>query len=182
MPRMIQILAISGSLRAASSNTALVYAAALLAPSNVEILISDALGGLPHFNPDLDTDTPPAAVAAWRAQWRAADAVLICSPEYAHGVPGSLKNGLDWLVSSGELMDKPLALVNISPRSTFAQAQLTEILTVMMARVVPEASPTLPVSGKNLDAAGIAHHPEFAERLRDALAALIADCASHSAA
>ena len=169
----MRIMAISGSLRAASSNTALVRAAALLAPPNVDVFVSNAIGELPHFNPDLDNETPPAAVADWRAQWRAADAVLMCSPEYAHGVPGSLKNTLDWLVSSGELMNKPLALINISPRSTFAQAQLTEILTVMMARIVPEASPVLPISGTNLDAAGIARHPEFAAKLRDALTALV---------
>ena len=169
----MRILAISGSLRAASSNTALVQAAALLAPPNVKVLVSNALGELPHFNPDLDTDIPPAAVADWRAQWRDADAVLICSPEYAHGVPGSLKNGLDWLVSSGELMNKPLALINISPRSLFAQAQLTEILTVMMARIVLEASPVLPISGTNLDADKIANHAEFAARLRAALTALV---------
>ena len=172
----MRILAISGSLRAISSNTALVQAAVLLAPPNVEVVVSNALGGLPHFNPDLDNETLPAAVAEWRAQWRDADAVLICSPEYAHGVPGSLKNGLDWLVSSGELMYKPVALINISPRSTFAQAQLTEILTVTMARIIPEASPVLPISGANLDAAGIVQNTEFAAKLRDALTALVLHC------
>lgn len=174
----MRILAISGSLRAVSSNTALVQAAALLAPPNVEVILYTGLGELPHFNPDLDTETPPSAVADFRAKLRAAAGVLICSPEYVHGVPGTLKNALDWIVSSGELMNKPLALVNISPRSTFAQAQLTEILTTMMARIIPEASPELPLAGKNLDAAGIAAHPEFAPRLRDALTALTLSCAS----
>ena len=69
-------------------------------------------------------------------------------------------------------MYKPLALINISPRSTFAQAQLTEILTVTMGRIVPEASLTLPISGANLDAAGIVQHTEFAAQLRAALTAL----------
>ena len=148
----------------------------MLAPPNVEVIVSNALGGLPHFNPDLDNETLPVAVAEWRAQWREANAVLICSPEYAHGVPGSLKNGLDWLVSSGELMYKPLALINISPLSTFAHAQLTETLTVTMARIIPDASLTLPIAGKNLDSAGIAGHTEFAPKLRDALTALISRC------
>jgi len=62
-------------------------------------------------------------------------------PEYAHGVPGVLKNGLDWVVGSGELVDKPVTLFNASPRGTYAQASLTETLTVMSAKVVPEASP-----------------------------------------
>ncbi len=171
----MKILAISGSLRTASSNAALIEASALLAPPNCEVIISHALGGLPHFNPDLDNETPPDSVTSWRAQWRAADAALICSPEYARGIPGSLKNGLDWLVSSGELMNKPLALINISPRSTFAHSQLTEILTVMMAKIIPTASPTLAISGTNLDAAGIAAHPEFSVRLSEAVAAIIAE-------
>ena len=172
----MKIFAISGSLRAVSSNTALVQAAALLVPPNVQVEIYVGLGDLPHFNPDLDTDAPPPAIADFRARIKAADAILICSPEYVHGVPGSLKNALDWIVSSGELMNKPLALINISPRSAFAQAQLTEILTTMMARIVPEASITLPLAGKSLDAAGIANHSEFANPLRDALKALVLNC------
>ena len=169
----MRILAISGSLRAASSNTALVEAAALLALPNAAVTLYTGLGELPHFNPDLDGDTPPPAVADLRAQIQSADALLVCSPEYVHGIPGSLKNALDWIVSSGELMHKPLALINISPRSMFAQAQLTEILMTMMARIVPEASPTLPLAGKNLDAAGIAANLEFAAPLRAALTALV---------
>jgi NAD(P)H-dependent FMN reductase len=92
----MRILAISGSLRAASSNTAVLQAAIELAPPDVEIVRCDGLSELPHFNPDLDDANAPAPVANWRAQLKAADGVLISSPEYAHGVPGSLKNALDW--------------------------------------------------------------------------------------
>ena len=72
------------------------------------------LADVPPFNPDLDTDTAPVEVVRFRAALEACDAILICSPEYAHGVSGVLKNALDWVVGSGELMDKPIALINAS--------------------------------------------------------------------
>lgn len=93
----MQILAISGSLRAVSSNTAVLRAAAMLAPTGVNITIYSGLGDLPHFNPDIDVDPAPLAVASFREQLKESDGVLISSPEYAHGVPGSMKNALDWL-------------------------------------------------------------------------------------
>src|SRR5689334_14942965 len=119
MVRMIQVLAISGSLRGNSSNTIVLKAAALLAPDSVSISHYGGLGSLPHFNPDLEGHEG-YAVADFRRQLQTSRAVLICSPEYAHGVPGVMKNALDWVVSSGELVDKPVALINASPRSTFA--------------------------------------------------------------
>src|SRR5438105_3467377 len=115
----MRILTISGSLRSASSNTTLLRAAAALAPEGVEIILYDGLGDLPHFNPDLEEANLPS-VMDFRARLRAADGVLISSPEYAHGVPGVMKNALDWVVGSGEFVDKPVALLNASPRSTYA--------------------------------------------------------------
>ena len=90
---------------------------------------------VPPFNPDLDTDTAPVGVVRFRAALEACDAILICSPEYAHGVSGVLKNALDWIVGSGELMDKPIALINASGRATLAYASLRETLTTMSGRV-----------------------------------------------
>ena len=98
---------------------------------------------------------------------------MISSPEYAHGVPGVLKNALDWLVSSGETVGKPVALLNASPRSTYAQASLREILTTMAARVNETASVTVPLLGSALDAAGIVAHPELSAMLRAAMSAFI---------
>src|SRR5882762_1143612 len=95
----LRVLALSGSLRAKSINTAVLSAVQSLAPAGLGVTLHRGLGDLPHFNPDLDTATPPAAVAAWREAVNAADVLLICTPEYAHGVPGALKNALDWLVS-----------------------------------------------------------------------------------
>ncbi|MBS1766334.1 MAG: NAD(P)H-dependent oxidoreductase [Acidobacteria bacterium] len=138
----MRIFAISGSLRARSFNTALLLAAGGLVPPDVAVELYEGLGGLPHFNPDLDIEPPPAAVADLRARLAEADGVLICSPEYAHGVPGSLKNALDWIVSSGEFTDKPVLLINASPSfmgASLAQANLVEILRVMGASLPDSA-------------------------------------------
>lgn len=144
----MRVLAISGSLRASSSNTLLLVAAAELAPEGVEVVMYHGLGELPHFNPDLDRalDDPdlPAQVRDLRTRVGSADALLISSPEYAHGVPGSLKNALDWLVGGSEMPGMPVALLNASPRSTHAQASLAETLRTMSADVVagsPFAAP-----------------------------------------
>ena len=167
----MRILAISGSLRGASSNTALLRAATALAPESVEITLHGGLGDLPHFNPDLDVEPGPPAVLDFRARLQAADGVLISSPEYAHGVPGVLKNALDWVVGSGELVEKPVALINASPRATHGQASLTETLAVMSARLVPEASITVPLLGRKLDEAGMVADPEIGGALRAAIRA-----------
>jgi chromate reductase, NAD(P)H dehydrogenase (quinone) len=175
----IRILAISGSIRASSSNTALLHAATKLAPENVHIDIYGGLAELPHFNPDLDGDTVPASVSDFRNQLRAVDGVLISTPEYAHGVPGVLKNSLDWVVSSGEFVDKPVALINASPRSTYAQASLTETLTVMMARLIAEASITVPLLGRILPDGGIVSDPEISRPLCSAILAFSLAINSH---
>lgn len=164
----MRILAISGSLRRCSSNSILLRAARVLAPEGIEIALYDGLGDLPHFNPDLEGLEPPA-VPHFRQKLKAADGVLISSPEYAHGVPGSLKNALDWIVGSGELADKPVALLNASPRATHAQASLEETITVMSARVIKEASLTIPVQGKHLDESGIVADPELSRLVLQAV-------------
>jgi NAD(P)H-dependent FMN reductase len=166
----MKILAISGSLRAASTNTALLRAAALLAPAEVEIDLYMGLGGLPHFNPDLE-DAEPPAVTDLRARVREAGGLLFAVPEYAHGVPGALKNLLDWLVGGEEFIDKPIALLNASPRATHAQASLRETIRTMSGNVVEEASIAVPLLGKTFDPAAIAADPELSVLLREALAA-----------
>lgn len=169
----MRVLAISGSLRRRSSNTALVNAALQLAPSGVEVSVYAGLEHLPPFNPDLDGDLPPAAVKDFRAALQRCDALLISSPEYAHGVPGVLKNALDWVVGSGELVDKPVALVNASSRATHAWNSLVETLTVMSAHVVGEASTIVPLDGTTLDSNGIAADPRLSALIVAALEKLI---------
>ena len=171
---LIRLLTICGSLRAGSSNAALLDAVVLLAPDGVEVSRCGGLASLPQFNPDSDVDPAPSPVRELRKQVASADALIISSPEYAHGVPGALKNALDWLVSGVEIYGKPIALLNPSPRSLFAHPQLAETLRTMGALVVEEASVSLPISGRRLDVAGIAADAELAERLRRALEALVA--------
>ncbi|MBC7369845.1 MAG: NAD(P)H-dependent oxidoreductase [Undibacterium sp.] len=167
----LRVLAISGSLRRVSSNMALLQAAALVAPDGMEVVLTETVGALPHFNSDLD-GAEPSVVQAWREELRAAGAILISSPEYAHGVPGALKNALDRAVSSGELSAKPVALWNASPRATLAQASLAEIVRTMDAKPCEAAGVTLPLLGKGLDAAGIVAVSAWAAELRGALGTL----------
>src|SRR5690242_2632218 len=106
LPPPVRILGISGSLRRASSNRAVIDAAARVAADGIAVSVYQELEQLPPFNPDLDTEDAPVTVARFREALAAADAILICSPEYAHGVSGVMKNALDWVVSSGEFIDK----------------------------------------------------------------------------
>jgi chromate reductase len=167
----MNILAISGSLRAVSINSALLRAAVRLAPPDMSIELYDELGGLPLFNPDIEA-TEPAIVVRLRSRIIAADAVLIASPEYAHGVTGVLKNALDWMVGNESFVNKPVALLNASPVSIHAYASLKEIITVMSARIVEEASITVPLRGSRLDEQGIVFDPIISTSLQQALIAL----------
>ena len=171
----MRLLAISGSLRAASINTAALEALALVAPEGVEVVLYRDLAELPPFNPDEDEDerVPPAA-AALRALVRQSDGLVIAAPEYAHGVPGALKNALDWLVASDAIPGKPIALLNAAPRAFHAQSALRETLATMAARLVPEAFVTLPLGGRAMGAAAIAADPRLADRLREGLDAILA--------
>lgn len=168
----VRVLAISGSLRAASSNGAVVEAAGLVAPDGVRVEVYGGLAGLPHFNPDVEETALPPEAAELRAAVGRADAVLISSPEYAHGVPGSLKNALDWLVGGPEFYRKPVALVNASPGSVHAPAQLAEIVATMGGDLVRAALVELPLRGRGLTGAGLAADPALGGPLRGALAAL----------
>ena len=130
----MKLLALSGSLRATSSNAAILRAVARLAGTTLETF---ATATLPHFSPDLDVDPLPAPVVTLRAAVGEATALVIVTPEYAHGMPGSLKNALDWLVSATEPIDKPALLISASPAgAVHAHAQLTEVLRTMSMQVI----------------------------------------------
>jgi chromate reductase, NAD(P)H dehydrogenase (quinone) len=171
----MRILAISGSLRAISFNSAALWAAIALAPAGVEISFYSGLADLPHFNPDRDAEPLPDVVKALRDIVGRSDGLLMAVPEYAHGIPGTFKNALDWLVSGVEFPGKPVALINTSQRATHAQAQLREILATMSARLIDGACLTLPLMGRNLDAAGILADAELAVPSRQALARFTAE-------
>lgn len=170
----MQLLAICGSLRAHSSNGELLRALANAAAPDVAVEIYEGLATLPHFNPDLDQDgmVLPAPVQELRRKIAGADGLVISSPEYAHGVPGSLKNALDWLVSGPEMVYKPIALLNPSPRSVHAQASIAETLRTMSTTLVDGACVALPISGRGLDADGILANEELRDQLDRVLEAM----------
>jgi chromate reductase, NAD(P)H dehydrogenase (quinone) len=172
----MKILAISGSLRPKSSNTALLRAAVALAPKAMQLTIYDGIDKLPHFNPDIDTDGALSSVMDWRSQLQQADGVLFCTPEYAHGVPGVLKNALDWLVSSGEFMHKPTAVISVSPSpdgGNKANASLVQTLRVMMAKISDEATLCIPAISAKLSDSGKITDPATETALKSLLEALM---------
>src|SRR5882724_638043 len=114
MPAKTRILLISGSTRGASANTAALRTLQSVAPASVTAELYDGLAGLPAFNPDDDGADVPQPVAALRADIATADAVVVCTPEYAGTLPGSFKNLLDWTVGGGELNGKPVAWLNVA--------------------------------------------------------------------
>jgi chromate reductase, NAD(P)H dehydrogenase (quinone) len=134
-----KILAISGSLRATSSNTIILKAIQQIVPANVDYTIYQGLATLPAFDDSMEAPEP---VTNWRSQLSEADGVLICSPEYAFGIPGALKNALDWTVGSGELVNKPLALITAATGGDKAHAAWLQIFTALSANI-PEGGALL---------------------------------------
>jgi NAD(P)H-dependent FMN reductase len=170
-PANVRVLALCGSLRATSINAALLRAAARLAPPGMSVQLAASLGNLPLFNADLEA-SPPEAVMAFHDAIANCDALLIASPEYAHGVTGTIKNALDWLVGYEPFAFKSIAVFNASPRATHADAALRETLQAMAAQVVIPASIALPLLGSRLDEDGIVATPQLAGPIRVALLAL----------
>ena len=167
----MKILAISGSLRKASLNSMLLRAVARVAPSDMDVILYRGLGELPLFNPDIE-DPVPAPVALLREQIVMADAVLLASPEYAHGVSGVMKNALDWMVGNESFVYKPVALLNTSPRASHAIAALRETVITMSARVIDAACITLPLLGSGLVEEEIVHDPKLSRVLTEMLQSL----------
>lgn len=168
---IMRILGISGSLRGASINSALLRAAVRLAPSEVAFTIFPGVGELPLFNPDLETQLP-VEVRALHAAVAASDALLVASPEYAHGVSGSIKNALDWLVSFEPFVHKHVAILNASPRAHHADGALRETLKTMSAVIVESASISIPLLGPNLTEEGMTKDPMVSSAIRSSLLAL----------
>jgi len=157
----MRILGVPGCLRARSSNRELLEAARTAAPAGVEIVLFDGLGELPFFNPDLE-DAPTPAVLVWREAIAASDALLVATPEYGHSLPGVLKNAIDWVIGTGELERKVVAITASVPhpeRGRKGLAALKQTLAAVRA-VLVGGEPIARGSGD-------------AEALRDLLDALI---------
>jgi len=153
-------------------------AASLLATEAVRVEQYSDLERMPHFNPDLARNH--SEVLKFCAQVNGADALLIACPEYARGVPGSLKNALDWLVGDPDFYGKPVAIINVSPRSQHAVPALALILKTMSAKLVADANLELALPGKPMTAMDIATREEFAKPIRSSLRALARACRSQA--
>jgi len=111
-----------------------------MAPENVEVVFYEGLGALPHFNPVLDDENSSEPVREFRHLLSSVNGVIVCTPEYAFGIPGSLKNALDWTVSSGELTNKPVAVITASLSGEKAHASLLQVFTALSSKVEERAT------------------------------------------
>lgn len=169
----MRILTLCGSLRARSSNRALLRAFERIAPSTLTFQHYERLGELPHFNPDLDTGTLPLAVEELRSLVAGADAVVISTPEYVHALPGSFKNALDWLVSDPTFTGKPVVNLHVSRGSTWALDSLKEVLKTMSARLIESASVMLPLGSNQMDEDAILGRDDLRKLLQGSVDCLI---------
>ena len=110
----------------------------------LDVSIFSGIARLPHFDPGISEDAVPVEVAGFRQALREADGVIICAPEYAHGVPGSLKNAIDWTVSSCEFSGKPTVLITASTDGRYAHQSLLETLRVIEAKEVEQLQLLIP--------------------------------------
>src|SRR3954469_17403481 len=137
----MDILMLVGSLRADSWTAQLTGSAASLLPEGTDTLVYDGLGDLPHYDQDLDTDQPPAAVIAFREAVRRADGLVVATPEYNGSMPGVLKNAIDWASrprGESSIAGKPVAVISVSPSPRGAQWAREEAEKVLrVAGAVP---------------------------------------------
>ena len=163
----LKLLALSGSLRRDSYNTAALEALREIAPNNIELVIGE-IKDLPLFNPDLE-DSPIPALQELKSHLAEAAGLIIASPEYAHGISGPMKNALDWLVSGVEFPNKPIMLINTSPRASHALEALKEVLATMSGIIIESACLSVPLLSSKLNKDGILANGEISNTLRDGL-------------
>jgi chromate reductase len=172
MPQVPErILAISGSLRRSSINSAVLRAAAAAARDGAVVVIDDSVRELPHFDPDLETG-PPEPVLRFRAACEEAAGVLLAVPEYTFGIPGSFKNALDWTVGSGSLYRKPITLLDVAPPGRGAHVREALDL-VFRAHGADVARRSVPVTRSDRNAAGEVNDPRIIGELRAVVAELV---------
>lgn len=170
-----RVLAISGSLRAGSTASAVLRTAADVAPAGIAVTVFADLGTLPHFNPDDDHEPLPVPVRELRRAIAGAGSVLLATPEYAGALPGSFKNLLDWTVGGIELAGRPVAWINTSTSPTggvAAHEDLRRVLTFVQADLVEEACLDLPVPRAAVDPDGVIRHEAVREQIAGVLRAL----------
>jgi len=161
--KRVRILGISGSLQAASANLSLLQTAQELVPEGVELLLFDGIRDLPLFNPDLEAAGVPPSVETWRRAIADSDALLIASPEYGYSLPGALKNAIDWVIGSGEL-ERKLIAVTASTTSPERGVRGLQALLVTLAAV----------KARIIGGTPIARSPSASQELKSLLDNLIA--------
>jgi chromate reductase len=175
MARTHHVLAISGSLRAGSTTSAVVRTAEAVAPPGTSVTVFAGLGALPHFNPDDDVEPLPPTVLALREAIGGADSVLLSAPEYAGALPGSFKNLLDWMVGGVELSERPVAWINTSTSPTggvAAHEDLRRVLGFVQADVVEAACRDIPIPRAAVGDDGLIDDGPLRDRIADVLSAL----------
>ncbi len=170
MENKIKIVAISGSLRNNSSATNILKHVMKLFPESIDFIFYEGTGLLPHFD---DNDNVPSEVIRFRQILGEADGVFICQPEYAFGVAGSLKNALDWIVSSGELDNKPLALVTAATGGDKAHAAMLLTFKALNAKIGEGASLLISFVRTKLNEKGEVVNAEIMQSLESVLSALV---------
>jgi chromate reductase, NAD(P)H dehydrogenase (quinone) len=186
--KTLNVLAISGSINPGATAGRILQAMERLAGAAIQFTIFEELGDIPHFNPQESDTTTSDAVLRWRQLWKQADAVIICTPEYAFGMPGVLKDALDWLVGSGEVYHKPLAALSYSPSMAGGENALSTLLLTLKAQNAAyddSTTSTIPAVRQRFSLQGEITDPELQAlfgRILDALAkkALNASAASEA--
>jgi NAD(P)H-dependent FMN reductase len=175
----VKILALVGSLRAASINRQLAELAAETAPEGVAVTVFDGLGDLPFYNEDIDNENVPASVVALREAAGEADAALVVTPEYNSSIPGVLKNAIDWLsrpFGNSALKGKPAAVIGGSfgqYGGVWAHDETRKSFGIAGPRVVEDL--TLSVPFKSLDGQHPRENAEVVASLRDIVGKLAAE-------
>lgn len=158
-----KILAISGSTRRNSSNELILKFIGEHYAEVLDIELFEGIATLPHFNPDLDQENPPSAVVEFREKIRAVDGIILCTPEYVFSLPGSLKNAIEWTVSTAVFTDKPTAFIVASASGEAAFDSMNLILTTIQAEIGENARMLVQgVSGKVGKIGEIADHGTLA--------------------
>ena len=164
---MVTILLVSGSARLGSTNVAALRTAAALASPGIETVLLEGIGELPLFNPDDDREgaAVDARVAAMRAAVAAADALLICTPEYAGAMPAALKNLLEWTIGDAGTYGKPVAWINVAGPAAptggaDAHESLAKVLRYAGAEIVADACVRAPLARDAIGADGLVADPD----------------------
>jgi len=169
----MRVLTFCGSLRARSSNRAILRAYERLAP-DIAFTHYERIAALPHFNPDLDGEgcVLPSEVADLRALVGRADVLVISTPEYVHALPGSFKNALDWLVSDPTFAGKPAVILHVTRGSSWALDSLQEVLRTMSAQILDTAFVALPLGTNQVDEAAILARDDLRSLLSTSIEAM----------